>query len=203
MKMLLSSSICTLLHLLLLGFLGGPVESRTLHVDGCSANVHLHELHNYFADIKSDVVSLIHTNTLLHQWRCSFKVTHRHRKAFHSCSASVVTRAGGNKVPERDFNAQFSDPTWQISADGEIGVKLMDTSLIRNVQVSSFFSTVYINLSALTLTILNAVFYSQLKMINSCITYTCLSPSGWSDVLLHASPAAFLRWKSFQQLQVL
>ncbi|XP_036007786.1 interleukin 19 like isoform X1 [Fundulus heteroclitus] len=73
MKILLSSSICTLL---LLGFLNGPVESRTMHADGCSANVHFHELHKHFSDIRSDA----------------------------------------------------------ISADGEIAVKLLDTSLMKNVQ---------------------------------------------------------------------
>ncbi|XP_007561299.2 interleukin 19 like isoform X1 [Poecilia formosa] len=76
MKMLLSSSVCAVLLLLLLGFLNGPAESRTLHMDGCSANVHLHELHQYFSEIKSDA----------------------------------------------------------ISADGEIGVKLLDASLMKNVQ---------------------------------------------------------------------
>ncbi|XP_043978170.1 interleukin 19 like [Gambusia affinis] len=75
MKMLLSSSICAML-LLLLGFLNRPAESRTIHMDGCSANVHLHELHQYFSEIKSDA----------------------------------------------------------ISADGEIGVKLLDASLMKNVQ---------------------------------------------------------------------
>ncbi|XP_015227934.1 PREDICTED: interleukin-20-like [Cyprinodon variegatus] len=73
MKIHLSSSLCTLL---LLGFLNRPVESRTLHVDGCSARVHFHELRKYFSDIKSDA----------------------------------------------------------ISGDDEIGVKLLDTSMIKNVQ---------------------------------------------------------------------
>ncbi|KAM4740173.1 interleukin 19 like [Anableps anableps] len=76
MKMLLSSFICTSLLLFLLCFLNGHVESRTLYLYSCSANVHLHELQQYFSDIKSDA----------------------------------------------------------ISADGETGVKLLDTSLMKNVQ---------------------------------------------------------------------
>uniref|UniRef100_A0A3B5Q179 Interleukin family protein n=1 Tax=Xiphophorus maculatus TaxID=8083 RepID=A0A3B5Q179_XIPMA len=74
MKMLLSSSVCAML-LLLLGFLNRPAESRTLHMDGCSANVHLHELHRYFSEIKSDAVSLIkkHRHTHTHEGQtCCF-----------------------------------------------------------------------------------------------------------------------------------
>ncbi|XP_035488493.2 interleukin 19 like [Scophthalmus maximus] len=53
MDMLLGSSICLLL---LLSCLGEPVESRALHLDSCSVNVHTHELRKYYSTIRSDAV---------------------------------------------------------------------------------------------------------------------------------------------------
>uniref|UniRef100_A0A3B4TAT3 Interleukin family protein n=1 Tax=Seriola dumerili TaxID=41447 RepID=A0A3B4TAT3_SERDU len=54
-KMLLG---CSLSLLLVLSCLSEPVESRTLHLDSCSVNVHTHELRKYYSTIRSDVVSL-------------------------------------------------------------------------------------------------------------------------------------------------
>ncbi|XP_069007403.1 interleukin 19 like [Embiotoca jacksoni] len=73
MRMLLSCSVCLLL---LLSCLREAVESRTLHLDSCSVNVHTHELRKYYSGMRSDAVS----------------------------------------------------------ADGEIGVKLLDKSLMKKVQ---------------------------------------------------------------------
>ncbi|XP_061584607.1 interleukin 19 like [Cololabis saira] len=55
MKMLLGFSLCLVLHLL--SCLSGPVESRTLHVDSCSVNVHIHELRKYYSEIRSNAIS--------------------------------------------------------------------------------------------------------------------------------------------------
>ncbi|KAM6927524.1 interleukin 19 like [Xenentodon cancila] len=55
MKMLLGFSLCLVLHLL--SCLSGPVESRTLHVDSCSVDVHLHELRKYYSDIRLNAIS--------------------------------------------------------------------------------------------------------------------------------------------------
>ncbi|XP_056260208.1 interleukin 19 like [Seriola aureovittata] len=54
MKMLLS---CSLSLLLVLSCLSEPVESRTLHLDSCSVNVHTHELRKYYSTIRSDVLA--------------------------------------------------------------------------------------------------------------------------------------------------
>ncbi|XP_017271339.1 interleukin 19 like [Kryptolebias marmoratus] len=43
--------------LVLLGCLCKAAEGRTLHVDGCSANVHFHELRRQYTDIRSDALS--------------------------------------------------------------------------------------------------------------------------------------------------
>uniref|UniRef100_A0A3B5A3I5 Interleukin family protein n=1 Tax=Stegastes partitus TaxID=144197 RepID=A0A3B5A3I5_9TELE len=53
MKMLLG---CSVSLLLLLVCLTEPVESRTLHLDSCSVNVHMHELRKYYSDIRSNAV---------------------------------------------------------------------------------------------------------------------------------------------------
>ncbi|XP_023122992.1 interleukin 19 like [Amphiprion ocellaris] len=54
MKMLLG---CSVSLLLLLICLTEPVESRTLHLDSCSVNVHMHELRKYYSDIRSNAIS--------------------------------------------------------------------------------------------------------------------------------------------------
>ncbi|XP_040889389.1 interleukin 19 like [Toxotes jaculatrix] len=54
MKMLLGCSLCLLL---LLSCLSEPVESRTLHLDSCSVNVHTHELRKYYSTMRSDVLA--------------------------------------------------------------------------------------------------------------------------------------------------
>ncbi|XP_008294253.1 interleukin 19 like [Stegastes partitus] len=54
MKMLLG---CSVSLLLLLVCLTEPVESRTLHLDSCSVNVHMHELRKYYSDIRSNAIS--------------------------------------------------------------------------------------------------------------------------------------------------
>ncbi|XP_041837657.1 interleukin 19 like [Melanotaenia boesemani] len=56
MKMLFGYSTCFLLFFLL-GCLSEPVDSRTLHVDSCSFNVHTHELRKYYSDIRSHAIS--------------------------------------------------------------------------------------------------------------------------------------------------
>ncbi|KAM9362238.1 interleukin 19 like [Symphorus nematophorus] len=73
MKMLLGRSLCLLL---LLSCLTELVESRTLHLDSCSVNVHTHELRKYYSTIRPNA----------------------------------------------------------LAGDSEIGVKLLDKSLIKNVQ---------------------------------------------------------------------
>ncbi|XP_069394073.1 interleukin 19 like [Paralichthys olivaceus] len=54
MKMLLGCSLCLLL---LLSCLSEPVESRHLHLDSCSVDVHTHELRKYYSAIRSDVLA--------------------------------------------------------------------------------------------------------------------------------------------------
>lgn len=60
-KMLLASSFGLLL---LLTSLSGSVESRTLHLDSCSVNVHTHELRKYYSEIQSSAVGLRHVPDL-------------------------------------------------------------------------------------------------------------------------------------------
>lgn len=52
MKMLLGCLVSLLL------ILGKAAESRTLHADSCSFNVHTHELRKYYSDVRSHAVSL-------------------------------------------------------------------------------------------------------------------------------------------------
>ncbi|XP_070759097.1 interleukin 19 like [Enoplosus armatus] len=52
MKMLLGCSL-----LLLLLSLSELVESRTLHLDSCSVNVHTHELRKYYSAIRSNAIA--------------------------------------------------------------------------------------------------------------------------------------------------
>ncbi|XP_013857522.1 interleukin 19 like [Austrofundulus limnaeus] len=50
-------SFASSLLLLLLGCLCRTTEGRTLHVDGCSAHVHLHELRSHYSDIRQHAQS--------------------------------------------------------------------------------------------------------------------------------------------------
>ncbi|XP_051269886.1 interleukin 19 like [Dicentrarchus labrax] len=54
MKMILSRSLCLVL---LLSCLSELIESRTLHLDSCSVNVHTHELRKYYSTIRSNVIA--------------------------------------------------------------------------------------------------------------------------------------------------
>nr|WOH29318.1 interleukin 20-like protein [Lateolabrax maculatus] len=54
MKMLLGCSLCLLL---LLSCLRELVESRTLHLDSCSVNVHTHELRKHYSAIRSNAIA--------------------------------------------------------------------------------------------------------------------------------------------------
>ncbi|XP_010737134.3 interleukin 19 like [Larimichthys crocea] len=54
MKMLLGHSLCLLL---LLSRLGELVESRALHLDSCSVNVHTQELRKYYSTMRSNVIA--------------------------------------------------------------------------------------------------------------------------------------------------
>ncbi|KAE8298754.1 Interleukin-10 [Larimichthys crocea] len=54
MKMLLGHSLCLLL---LLSRLGELVESRALHLDSCSVNVHTQELRKYYSTMRSNLIA--------------------------------------------------------------------------------------------------------------------------------------------------
>ncbi|XP_037534872.1 interleukin 19 like [Nematolebias whitei] len=57
-RMLLGSFIYLFLLIhLFLGCLCKMTEGRTLHVDGCSANVHIHELRRHYSDIRHHALS--------------------------------------------------------------------------------------------------------------------------------------------------
>uniref|UniRef100_A0A8C4D924 Interleukin 19 like n=1 Tax=Dicentrarchus labrax TaxID=13489 RepID=A0A8C4D924_DICLA len=63
--MILSRSLCLVL---LLSCLSELIESRTLHLDSCSVNVHTHELRKYYSTIRSNVVTCSNlTFMCLHQ----------------------------------------------------------------------------------------------------------------------------------------
>ncbi|XP_026162988.1 interleukin 19 like [Mastacembelus armatus] len=53
MKMLFGCSLCLLLLLCCLSGL----ESRTVHLDTCSVNIHIHELRKYYSDIRSNAIT--------------------------------------------------------------------------------------------------------------------------------------------------
>ncbi|XP_029989150.1 interleukin 19 like [Sphaeramia orbicularis] len=54
MKMLFGCCLCLLV---LLSGLSDTVESRTLHLDSCSVNVHIHELRKHYSTIRLSAIS--------------------------------------------------------------------------------------------------------------------------------------------------
>uniref|UniRef100_A0A668AF64 Interleukin 19 like n=1 Tax=Myripristis murdjan TaxID=586833 RepID=A0A668AF64_9TELE len=50
-------SVCSLSLLLLLSCGSRPVESRRLHLGSCAVTVHIHELRQYYADIRPNAVT--------------------------------------------------------------------------------------------------------------------------------------------------
>ncbi|XP_054606219.1 interleukin 19 like [Nothobranchius furzeri] len=57
MTRIASSASSLFLILIILGCARGLVRGRTLHADGCSANVHTHELRKYYSDIQLHAIS--------------------------------------------------------------------------------------------------------------------------------------------------